>query len=182
MNTAVNIGYVELASDPRYTGGGAFAGIQFYTLARPFTGAEVAIDEASAVENCSRSISRSTRSAGARMPCAGGAVRAWVAAGTHFVAADLPADALVELADAVKDQDVMLVNVSAPEDTLRADLPRQVLHTFPSNAMLADALGAISGHQALEASAGAGRAAAAGHRHGRSLSPHRAKIRADHRR
>src|SRR4051812_12254589 len=43
---SVTIGYVELADDPRYENTGAFAGIQFYTLARPIAGAEVATDDA----------------------------------------------------------------------------------------------------------------------------------------
>jgi ABC transporter substrate binding protein (PQQ-dependent alcohol dehydrogenase system) len=139
---SVTIGYVELANDPRYDNAGAFAGIQFYTLARPFTGAEVAIEEA---QDAGRLMQRAfllERSAGADVAALAETIKGWVANGTHFVIADLPPDALVRLADAVKDQPVMLVNVSVPDDGLRGDQCRtNVLHTFPSNAMLADAMG-----------------------------------------
>jgi ABC transporter substrate binding protein (PQQ-dependent alcohol dehydrogenase system) len=142
VTKSVTIGYVELASDPRYDNAGAFAGIQFYTLARPFTGAEVAIDEAQDVGRLLKMEFRLEKSAGADVATLTQTIKGWVANGTHFVVADLPADALVQLADAVKDQPVLLVNVSAPDDALRAAQCRvNVLHTFPSNAMLADALG-----------------------------------------
>jgi ABC transporter substrate binding protein (PQQ-dependent alcohol dehydrogenase system) len=61
--------------------------------------------------------------------------------GIHFVLADLPAAALEEVAKRIKDQPVVLFNISAPDDSLRgADCAKNVLHTYPSNAMLADAL------------------------------------------
>ena len=139
---SVTIGYVELANDPRYGNAGAYAGIQFYTLARPFTGAEVGIDEAQDVGRLMKLEFGLEKSAGTDVAALAETIKGWVASGTHFVVADLPADALVQLADAVKDQEVMLVNVSAPDDGLRSDQCRaNVLHTFPSNAMLADALG-----------------------------------------
>jgi ABC transporter substrate binding protein (PQQ-dependent alcohol dehydrogenase system) len=49
--------------------------------------------------------------------------------------------ALLDLARRLKDNPVLLFNVSAPEDSLRAaDCMPNVVHTYPSEAMLADAL------------------------------------------
>jgi ABC transporter substrate binding protein (PQQ-dependent alcohol dehydrogenase system) len=79
-----------------------------------------------------------------RVPVGGDAVAALetlVASGHHFVLVDAPDDVLLQLSDAVKGQDVLLFNVSAPEVRLRQeDCRANVLHTAPDLAMLADAL------------------------------------------
>ena len=66
----------------------------------------------------------------------------WIAKdGIHFILADLPAAALKDVAHRLADKPVLLFNVSAPDDSLRgADCAKNVVHTYPSAAMLADAL------------------------------------------
>lgn len=80
-----------------------------------------------------------------RVPVGGdarAALQALVQSGHHFVLVDAPAQTLLKLADAVKGQDILLFNVSAPEVRLRQeDCRANVLHTAPDVAMLADALG-----------------------------------------
>ncbi len=80
-----------------------------------------------------------------RVPVGGdarAALQALVQSGHHFVLVDAPAKTLLELADAVKGQNVLLFNVSAPDVRLRQeDCRANVLHTAPDVAMLADALG-----------------------------------------
>ena len=79
-----------------------------------------------------------------RVPIGGDAIEALrklVESGHQFVLVDAPAEALLQLADSVKDQDVLLFNVRAPEVSLRQEECRaNVLHTAPDRAMLADAL------------------------------------------
>jgi ABC transporter substrate binding protein (PQQ-dependent alcohol dehydrogenase system) len=61
--------------------------------------------------------------------------------GVRFVLADLPAEQLIRLADAVAGVPVLLLNVSAPEDRLRGeDCRANVAHVYPSRQMLTDAL------------------------------------------
>ncbi len=78
------------------------------------------------------------------MPIGGDAVaalRKLVESGHHFVLVDAPAETLLRLADSVKDKDVLLFNVRAPEVSLRQEECRaNVLHTAPDRSMLADAL------------------------------------------
>src|SRR5690606_12412629 len=138
----VTVGYVELSNDPRYESQGAYSGIQFYTLARPFAGAEVGIEEAQDVGRLLGIEFELEKAAAESVTALAEQVSAWAEGGTHFVVADLPADALVQLADAIADQDVILINASAPDDSLRGAFCRaNLLHTFPSDAMLTDALG-----------------------------------------
>ena len=79
-----------------------------------------------------------------RVPIGGDAVPALmklVESGHHFILVDAPADVLLRLADAVKDKDVLLFNISATDVALRQeDCRTNVLHTAPDRAMLADAL------------------------------------------
>ena len=63
------------------------------------------------------------------------------AAGVRFVLLDAPAAAQVKLADAAASKDMLLFNISATDDALRAENCRaNLFHIAPSRAMLADAL------------------------------------------
>jgi ABC transporter substrate binding protein (PQQ-dependent alcohol dehydrogenase system) len=69
------------------------------------------------------------------------AARSLVSNGIRFFAINLPADELLTIADALKDENVVLFNVVAPDDRLRgADCRANVFHVAPSRAMLTDAL------------------------------------------
>ena len=58
-----------------------------------------------------------------------------------FVVADLPADALLKAADAVRDRGTVLFNAGAFDDRLREeDCRANVIHVAPSRSMLADGL------------------------------------------
>lgn len=72
---------------------------------------------------------------------AGVAARALADRGLAFVIADLPAEALLQAADAGRSRGLLFFNVSAPDERLREeDCRANVIHTAPSRAMLADAL------------------------------------------
>ncbi|WP_440638096.1 ABC transporter substrate-binding protein [Bradyrhizobium sp. PUT101] len=59
-----------------------------------------------------------------------------------FIVTDLPADALLKVSDALRDRGTLLFNVGAIDERLReADCRANVIHTAPTRAMLADALG-----------------------------------------
>ena len=59
-----------------------------------------------------------------------------------FIVADLPADALLKAADALRERGTLLFNAGAIDERLReADCRANVIHIAPTRAMLADALG-----------------------------------------
>jgi ABC transporter substrate binding protein (PQQ-dependent alcohol dehydrogenase system) len=63
------------------------------------------------------------------------------ASGTRILVLDLPAEALLRIADATKGRDLLLFNAGSSDDRLRgADCRDNVLHVAPSRAMLTDAL------------------------------------------
>lgn len=68
---------------------------------------------------------------------------AWtlVAKGVGYLVLNLPADEVLAVADALKNENVLLFNAGATDDRLRgADCRRNVLHVAPSRAMLTDAV------------------------------------------
>lgn len=59
-----------------------------------------------------------------------------------FIVADLPADPLLKVADALRDRGTLLFNAGAIDERLReADCRANVIHAAPTRSMLADALG-----------------------------------------
>jgi ABC transporter substrate binding protein (PQQ-dependent alcohol dehydrogenase system) len=138
----MKLGYVELADDPRYANRGAHSGIVFTDLGRPYQGSQVALEDARAIGRIigvEFSMEKSTAKSGDELMQQ---VSGWITSdGIHFVLADLPAAALKDLARGLADRPILLFNVSAPDDSLRgADCANNVAHTYPSEAMLSDAL------------------------------------------
>ncbi len=69
------------------------------------------------------------------------AARALLAAGQRLIVAEMPAAALLRVADLPEARDALILNATAEDDRLRGqDCRRNVLHMLPSRAMLADAL------------------------------------------
>lgn len=64
-----------------------------------------------------------------------------LAANSSFIVADLPADDLLKVADALRDRGTTLFNVGAIDDRLREqDCRADVIHVGPTRSMLADGL------------------------------------------
>jgi len=139
--TEFRVGYVELAVDPRYDEDYAYNMIPVRPLGRPYPGAELGIADALQIGqaiNVAFSLSRSTSD---DVQGVIGAIEGFVAEGIHFVLADLPADALLAVSDAVRDLPVQILNIAAPEDYLRAESCRyNIVHVIPSTRMLTDAI------------------------------------------
>jgi hypothetical protein len=56
-----------------------------------------------------------------------------VDAGAHFIIVDATPDTLLKMADAIKGKEAILINYSAPDDSLREENCRpQILHTAPT--------------------------------------------------
>ena len=139
---AMKLGYVELADDPRYANRGVLSGIFFTDLGRPYQGSQVALDDARAIGRVTGvkfSMERSTANSADELVQR---ISGWLTSDDiHFILADLPAADLKDLARRLADRPVMLFNVSAPDDALCGqDCAKNVAHTYPSEAMLADAL------------------------------------------
>jgi ABC transporter substrate binding protein (PQQ-dependent alcohol dehydrogenase system) len=140
--TSMRLGYVELEDDPRYANRGEIDGIVFSDLGRPYEASQVALDDARAIGRVTRTDFEMEKATGRSVDDLAQHIDAWTGSeNIHFVLADVPASVLVELGRRLKDKPVLLFNVSAPDDSLRgAECLSNVVHTYPSNAMLSDAL------------------------------------------
>ena len=135
----VKIGFVEIANDPRYEPIRAYERIILKTREHPFTGAEVGIDEAAALARVLKADFTLERITAKSAADVAPAVLAALDAGTHFFLIDAPAEAFKPLAAAVRGRDVLLFNVSEPDDSLRRDLcAPEFVHVYPSRAQLMD--------------------------------------------
>jgi ABC transporter substrate binding protein (PQQ-dependent alcohol dehydrogenase system) len=137
----IRLGYVELADDPRYARG-EHSGIVFNDQGRPYPGSQVALEDARAVGRVVGIEFAMAKATGKSVDELAQRISRWTTEdGVHFVLADLPAAALKDLAHRLSDRAVVLFNITAPDDSLRgADCAKNVFHTYPSQAMLADAL------------------------------------------
>jgi ABC transporter substrate binding protein (PQQ-dependent alcohol dehydrogenase system) len=138
----MKLGYVELEDDPRYANKGAIDGIQFSDLGRPYQASQVALEDARSIGRVTKIDFSMEKVTGKSVDEIFQQVTTWIdSSDIHFVLADLPAPTLLDLARRLKDKPVLLFNVSAPDNSLRAaDCMSNVVHTYPSEAMLSDAL------------------------------------------
>jgi len=137
----VLMGYVELAEDPRYNEDYAYAQVPVRPLGRPFDATSVGIADAAQIGKVIGVDFGVERKTGANIEELVLAVQSWSDQGTGFVLADLPAAELLQLSDALRDRDVVIFNLAAPEDALRGESCREnLVHVIPSYAMMADAL------------------------------------------
>jgi ABC transporter substrate binding protein (PQQ-dependent alcohol dehydrogenase system) len=137
----LTIGFVDVEGDPRYEPIQAYDRIILKTREHPLAGAEVGIDEATALSRVLKmdfvlqriTVKSNDEVTPAVLKAADGGIR--------FFLLDAPADVYKPLATAVSGRDVLIFNVSTPDDGLRRDLcAREFVHVYPSSAQLMDGL------------------------------------------
>ena len=138
----MRLGYVELENDPRYSNRGAIDGILFSDLGRPYQGSQVALEDAQAIGRVTKVDFSIEKAIDKSVDELAEQIGEWInSKDIHFVLTDLPAADLRDLGQRLKGKPVLLFNVSAPENSLReGDCLANVVHTYPSEAMLTDAL------------------------------------------
>lgn len=138
----LTVGFVELEGDPRYRTDSAYTGIVFRDLGRPFAGAELGLADAQTIGQVMGVDFKLQHRSAPSVAELSSTVDDWVRdRGVGFVLTDLPAEALLELADASRELPVLFFNISAPDDRLRrSDCRANIAHVFPSHSMLTDGL------------------------------------------
>lgn len=136
----LTIGYVEIEGDKRYEPIMAER-LVLKPREHPFDGARIGLDDAkilARVLNLDFELERITVKSSAEVAPA---VQQAETRNIRFFLIDTPAEAFKPLADATRGRDVLLFNVSAPDDTLRRELcSREFVHVLPSRSMIADGL------------------------------------------
>ena len=137
----IRFGYLELADDPRYDERKAFFRTLSRPLGAPFAGAEVALREARFVGQAIGVSFDIVRARGADAPALLAELEKLHAEGVRHFLIDAPGKVVAEVAAATRGRELLLFNVSAPDDALRqAQCQAHLYHTIPNHGMQADAL------------------------------------------
>jgi ABC transporter substrate binding protein (PQQ-dependent alcohol dehydrogenase system) len=137
----VKIAFVQIDDDPRYIPIRASDRIILKAPEHPFAGAQVGIDEAAPLVRLLNTDFTLDRIVAKSPADVASEVLQAADAGTHFFLIDVPIDAYRPLAAAVRGRDLLLFNVSEPDDALRRDLCAvEFVHVYPSRAQLMDGL------------------------------------------
>ncbi len=137
----VPIAFVELDGDARYEPIRAYGRYVLKTRDHPYAGAQVGIDDARALSRAMGADHQLERVTVKSADEIAGAIVKANDGGTNYFLIDAPADAFKAIAGAIKGRDLLLFNVSAPEDWLRRDLcAAEIVHAMPSRAQLMDGL------------------------------------------
>ncbi len=136
------IGYLEITGDRRYEDKRAYARIRIKPHYRPFPGALLALRDSRVL---GRAVKVRFSLEKAEAADAAGLVREVSRLhgekGVRFFLIDAPAEVLAAVAKATAGRDLLLFNVSAPDDALRgAQCRSNLMHVIPSRAMLTDAM------------------------------------------
>lgn len=135
------IGYLQLQDDARYSGKRTFAQYLMQPLGRPHAGAEVALKESKFHGSAVGAEFKLQQVKGKDTADLLAQVDSLNKQGVQFFVVDTPAATVAELAAATKGKDLLLLNISAREDSLRqAQCQAHLLHLIPNYAMLTDAL------------------------------------------
>lgn len=137
----VKIAFVQVDGDPRYAPIVASDRIVLKKREHPFTGAQVGIDDAAPLQRILSTDFALDRIAVRSPADVAPAIKQAADAGTHFFLVDAPAEAYAPLAATMRGRDVLLFNVSEPDDALRRQLcAAEFVHVYPSRAQLMDGL------------------------------------------
>lgn len=139
------LGFLSQADDPRYQPQQLEKGFPEAPSGRSVAAAQLALEDAVFTLDAagwpkSRVLAREGADASALPRLLDDLLRA----GVRHVVLELPAESVAAVAAAARGKDVVLYNAAAPEDSLRAaQCAPHLLHTLPSHAMQADALGQL---------------------------------------
>ena len=136
----VRIGHLSLKQDPRY--------VQDWGYARLITPPPVVTADAARMAVTDLQFTADavglTVTLDAQAATAGDLVataQAMVAGGDSYLVLDLPGAQVKQVADALQGQPVLMVNATAPDDSLRTACYRDMVHSGPSDRQLMDAMG-----------------------------------------
>jgi len=136
----VRIGHLSLKQDPRY--------VQDWGYARLITPPPVVTADAARMAVTDLQFTTDavglTVTLDAQAATVGDLVAtavAMVAGGDSYLVLDLPGAQVKQVADALQGQPVLMVNATAPDDSLRTACYRDMVHSGPSDRQLMDAMG-----------------------------------------
>lgn len=147
ITETAKIGYLSLKDDVRYHPQVAYTRIEISPAIHPVEGARLGLVDMKIITDAA-GVGLSLDEQEAADPSdAVAKLQAMAAAGERFALVDLPGEVLAQVAPALTDTNLTLLNVSAPQDALREMCLPNVLHVAASDRMIGDATGQFLRHR-----------------------------------
>lgn len=147
ITETAKIGYLGLQNDVRYHPQVAYTRIEISPAIHPVEGARLALGDMKIVTDAAGVGLSLDEQEAADANDAVAKLQAMAAAGERFALVDLPGEMLAQVAPALVDTKLTLLNVSAPQDALREMCMPNVLHVAASDRMIGDATGQFLRHR-----------------------------------
>ena len=147
ITETAKIGYLSLKDDVRYHPQVAYTRIEISPAIHPVEGARLGLVDMKIVTDAiGLSLSLDEQEA-TDATDAIAKLQAMAASGKRFALVDLPGDVLAQVAPALVDTKLTMLNVSAPQDALRELCLPNVMHAAASDRMIGDATGQFLRHR-----------------------------------
>ena len=134
----VTIGYLGFADDVRYHPEVAYTRIEISPAIKPVEGARLGLEDLKVVTDAVDIQVTLDEQMAVDVNDAIAKIQAMAAAGESFVIVDLPGEILAQVAPAVADQPITLLNATAPQNALRDLCLSNLMHTGASDRILSD--------------------------------------------
>ena len=137
--TTAKIGYLGLQNDVRYHPQYAYTRIEISPAIHPVEGARLAIDDMKIITDAANIQLSLDEQKASNADNAIARLNAMAAAGERFAVVDLPGDVLAQVAPAVANSKITLINATAPQDLLRELRFPKLLHAAAFDRLIGDA-------------------------------------------
>jgi ABC transporter substrate binding protein (PQQ-dependent alcohol dehydrogenase system) len=145
--TTAKIGYLGLQNDVRYHPQVAYTRIEISPAIHPVEGARLGLVDMKIVTDTANVQLSLDEQEAVDANDAIAKLQAMAASGERFAIVDLPGDVLAQVAPALVDTNLTMINVSAPQDALRETCLPNILHAAASDRMIGDAYGQFLRHR-----------------------------------
>jgi ABC transporter substrate binding protein (PQQ-dependent alcohol dehydrogenase system) len=145
--TTAKIGYLSLKNDVRYHPQVAYTRIEISPAIHPVEGARLGLSDMKIITDTANVQLSLDEQEAADANDAIAKLQAMAAAGERFALVDLPGDVLAQVAPALVNTKLTLLNVSAPQDALRELCLPNMLNVAASDRMIGDATGQFLRHR-----------------------------------
>ncbi|MEQ1899152.1 MAG: hypothetical protein ABL866_00310 [Devosia sp.] len=144
---AAKVGFLGLQDDVRYRPQVAYTRIEISPALQPVEGVRLGLEDMKVITDAANVQLSLDEQMATDADDAIAKLKAMAAAGERFAVVDLPGDILAQVAPALLDTKLTMINVSAPQDALREMCLPNVLHAAASDRMIGDAYGQFLRHR-----------------------------------
>ena len=145
--TTAKIGFLGLQNDVRYHPQYAYTRIEISPAIHPVEGARLAISDMKIITDAANVQLILDEQDASDANDAIARINAMAAAGERFAVVDLPGDVLAQVAPAVANSKITLINATAPQDALRELCLPNLMHAAASDRMIGDSYAQFLRHR-----------------------------------